>query len=446
MSSTAQSALPTSAAAARAAAASHNPDHQDGAVTPGDIAVGVIVGRSAEYFEFFVYGIASVLVFPALFFPGYNQLEATLLSFAVFALGFLARPLGTLAGMALQRRQGRAAKLITALMLLGSATCAMALLPGTEQIGVTAVWLLAGCRIVQGLAVGASWDGLPSLLALHAPPHRRGFYAMLGQLGAPIGFAIAALLYAVISGQLTQADFLDWGWRFPFFVAFAINVVALFARLQLVLGDDYSNALHKNQLLPNGLSTMDHTQRFNVLLGAFAALASFALVHLVTVFPLSWLHLRDPRAADELLWLQAGGSVLAAIAMLGSAFVADRVGRRTLLGVAAVAIGMFGLVAPWLLDGGVGGQNLFFLLGFVLFGLSYGQAAGAMANHFQPASRYLGAALSADMAWLFGAAFAPMVTLWLSSQFGLAALSAYLLSGMVCTLLALHFGRRRLAE
>jgi len=429
-----------SAAQARATASARHPQHQDGAVAPGDIAVGVIVGRAAEYFEFFVYGIASVLVFPALFFPGYSRLEGTLLSFAVFALGFVARPFGTLAGMALERAHGRAVKLIVALMGLGSATCAMALLPGAAQIGMAGALLLAGCRMLQGLAVGASWDGLPSLLALHAPPHRRGWYAMLGQLGAPLGLALAAALYAVLSARLSEADLLDWGWRFPFFAAFGVNVVALFARLQLVMGDDYSQALRRQQLLPTRLAALGRPQQLNILLGAFAALASFALVHLVTVFPLSWIHLRDPRAVDELLWLQAGGAVLAAAAMLLSGTLADRIGRRTVLSVAAVAIGGFGLVAPWLLDGGVAGQNLYFLLGFALFGLSYGQAAGAMANHFQPAARYLGAALSADMAWLFGAAFAPIVTLWLSTHFGLAALSGYLLSGMVATLLALQWG------
>jgi MFS family permease len=434
------------AARARAAASAHHPQHQDGAVAPGDIAVGVIVGRAAEYFEFFVYGIASVLVFPALFFPWASRLDGTLLSFAVFALGFVARPFGTLAGMALERAYGRTVKLITALMGLGCATCAMALLPGAAQIGMASALLLAACRTLQGLAVGASWDGLPSLLALHAPPHRRGWYAMLGQLGAPLGLALAAALYAVLSARLTEAELLDWGWRFPFFAAFGVNVVALFARLQLVMGDDYSQALRRQQLLPSRLAALGRGQQLNILLGAFAALASFALVHLVTVFPLSWLHLRDPRAVDELLWLLAGGAVPAAGGMLLSGLLADRMGRRTVLSLAAVAIGGFGLVAPWLLDGGVAGQNLYFLLGFALFGLSYGQAAGVMANHFKPEARYLGAALSADMAWLFGAAFAPIVTLWLSAHFGLAALSGYLLSGMAGTLLALQLGRVRLGE
>jgi MFS family permease len=435
-------ALSPSALSAAHPAAGRHPNHQDGAISPGDIAVGVVVGRASEYFDFFVYGIASVLVFPQLFFPDLAPLQGTLMSFMLLALGFIARPIGTLAGMAMQRRYGRGVKLTTSLLLMGSATCAMAVLPGTAQAGALAVVLLALCRGVQGLAVGASWDGLPSLLSIHAPADRRGWFAMIGQLGAPLGLGMATALYAVLVTQLSPADFLDFGWRYPFFAAFGINVVALFARLQLVMGDDYSRALQASELEPVHSRELRGGQFGNVFLGAFAALASFALVHLVTVFPLSWLHLGEPRAVDELLWLQTGGAVLAAFAMLTSGLLADRIGRRTTLGASAVAIAMFGMVAPFLLGGGSGGQNLYFMLGFVLFGLSYGQAAGAMANLFEPRLRYLGAALSADMAWLLGAGFAPLVTLMLSTILGLGALSFYMLSGAAATLLALYVGRR----
>lgn len=413
------------------------PPHRDGAVTPDDIAVGVVVGRASEYFDFFVYGLASVLVFPALFFPGQPPLQALLASFTVFALAFIARPLGTLGGMAVQRRFGRGAKLTLAMFGLGTATCTMALLPGTADWG-GAVLALAACRLLQGLAIGASWDGLPSLLAMNAPAHRRGWYAMLGQIGAPVGFGLAATLYAYLWGHLSAEDFLAWGWRFPFFVAFALNVVALFARLQLVLDDDYADALRQNELEPCDLGELLQAGGGRTLLiGAFAALASFALVHLVTVFPLSWLSLSSPRALGELLWLQVAGALVAAAVMPLSGWLADRIGRRTTLGTLAVAIGVFGLVSPFLLDGGTSGQNLFFLLGFALFGLSYGQAAGAVASAFPARLRYLGAALSADLAWLVGAACAPLVVLYLSAHHGLGAVSLYLLSGMAGTLVAL---------
>src|SRR6218665_1145409 len=258
-------------------------------VDPGDIAVGVVIGRTSEYFDFFVYGIASVLVFPAVFFPHMQRLDGTLWSFALFALAFIARPIGTVVSMAIQRRWGRATKLTIALFLLGSSTAGIAFRPGTASRGLTAVWLLAAFRIGQGLALGGSWDGLPSLLAMNAPKGRRGWDAMLGQLGAPIGFILASALFAYLYGALSQADFLDYGWRYPFFVAFAINVVALFARLRLVVAESYTQLLQERELQPVAVARVMRDEGGNVLLGAFAALASFALFHLVTVFPLSWI-------------------------------------------------------------------------------------------------------------------------------------------------------------
>ena len=203
------------------AASDHSP------IAPGEIAVGVIIGRASEYFDFFVYGIASVLVFPAVFFPMENRLEGTLYAFVIFSFAFIARPFGTVASMAIQRRFGREAKLTAALFLLGISTAGIAFLPGYASMGFASIIALSILRVGQGIALGGSWDGLPSLLALNAPPNRRGWYAMLGQLGAPVGFFIASALFAYLYSSLSTEDFLDWGWRYTFYVAFAINVVAL---------------------------------------------------------------------------------------------------------------------------------------------------------------------------------------------------------------------------
>jgi MFS family permease len=415
--------------------------HSADSVAPGDIAVGVVIGRASEYFDFFVFGIASVLVFPAVFFPFVDHLQGTLYAFVLFSLAFVVRPLGTVAGMWLQRRYGRSAKLSLALLLLGCATASMALLPSYQVLGVGAIVLLALCRIGQGLALGGSWDGLPSLLALNAPKARRGWYAMLGQLGAPLGFLIACSLFAYLWVHLSSQEFLDWGWRYPFFAAFAINVVALFARLRLVVTREYERELDANELQPCSLRELLSTQGNNVLIGAFAALASFALFHIVTVFPLSWIMLYSQQVIGEFLVVQIIGALLAAAAMPLSGLLADRIGRRRTLALLAVLIGVFGLFAPVLLGGGTVGQDAFILIGFVLLGLSYGQAAGAVTANFLPHLRYTGAALTTDLAWLIGAAFAPLVALGLSARFGLIAVSLYLLSGAACTLLALRANR-----
>jgi len=278
-------------------------------------------------------------------------------------------------------------------------------------------------------------------LALNAPPNRRGWYSMLGQLGAPVGFIVASALFLFLRLTLAEADFLAWGWRYPFFVAFAINVVALFARLRLVVTEEYTQLLEEGELEPIPVGEMVREQGYNMFIGAFAALASYALFHLVTVFPLSWIAIRESQEISQVLIVQIVGAVLCILGIIASGMVADRIGRRTTLGALAVFISIYALFTPWLLGGGPSAQNAFILIGFALLGLSYGQASGTVTANFIRRYRYTGAALTTDMAWLIGAAFAPLVALGLSERFGLAAVSVYLLSGTVCTLLALRINK-----
>jgi MFS family permease len=412
-------------------------------VSAGDIAVGVVIGRTAEYFDFFVYGIASVLVFPFIFFPFESHLNGTLLSFVVFSFAFIARPIGTVVFMEIQRRWGRGTKLTLALFALGTSTAGIAFLPEYDALGYMAIVLLAFFRVGQGIALGGSWDGLPSLLALSAPRHRRGWYAMMGQLGAPVGFMLASGLYLLLYATLSQEDFLSWGWRYPFFCVVAINVVALFARLRLVVADEYAQLFADRALEPNKAGELLVSRPYNVILGAFSALASYALFHIVTVFPLAWITLFSKRSVTEFLAMQIVAAILGTGGVMASGVIADRIGRTKTLALLAVLIAIFSCFAPTLLDGGALGPNLFILIGFGLLGLSYGQAAGEMNANFEPRFRYTGAALTSDLAWLIGAGFAPLVALWLSYHFGLAyGVSLYLLSGAVGTLAALWINRR----
>jgi MFS family permease len=282
---------------------------------------------------------------------------------------------------------------------------------------------------------------LPSLLALNAPQARRGWYAMLGQIGAPVGFAIASGLFAFLYSSLDSEDFLEWGWRYPFYVAFAINVVALFARLRLVATNEFTRLLEAHELEPTSAREMMRAQGSTLIIGAFAAISSYALFHLVTVFPLSWIKLYSHQDIPEFLVVQIFGAALGTIGIILSGRIADRFGRRTTLGTLAVLIAVFSGFAPTLLGGDRLGQDTFILLGFSLLGLSYGQAAGAVTSNFESRYRYTGAALTSDLGWLVGAAFAPLVALGLSAHFGLAYVSVYLLSAAACTLGALSLNR-----
>ncbi|MBR0550990.1 MFS transporter [Stakelama marina] len=410
-------------------------------VAPGEIAIGVIIGRTSEFFDFFVFAIAAVLVFPALIFPFADALTGTIYSFLIFALAFVARPFGSLIFMAVDRNYGRASKLTAALFLLGTSTVGLAFLPSYADAGVWAIILLAVFRIGQGLALGGAWDGLASLLALNVPEEKRGWYAMVPQLGAPIGMIVASGLFAYFVSTLSAGDFLDWGWRYPFFVAFAINVVALFARLRLVTTPDYAKLFESRALQPTRVIPTVKKEGRSIIIGAFAPLASFALFHMVTVFPLSWIFLFTREVPSRFLLIEAVAGAFGLGAIIVSGYLADRIGRRYLLGISAAAIAVFSGFAPQLLDAGNVGEIAYMVVGFILLGLSFGQSSGAVASNFSGSARYTSSALTSDLAWLFGAGFAPLAALLLASEFGLLAAGGYLLSGAVLTLAALAINK-----
>jgi MFS family permease len=414
-------------------------------VAPGEIAIGVIIGRVSEFFDFFVFGIASVLVFPSVFFPFASPTTGTFYSFTIFSFAFIARPLGSLLFRFIYDWYGRGTKLTVALFMLGTATAGIAFLPSYAELGKASIILLALFRIGQGIALGGSWDGLPSLLALNAPPKHRGWYAMIPQLGAPLGFMIAAGLFAFLITSLSPADFTDWGWRYPFYVAFAINVVALFARLRLVMTPEFTELLKTRDLLPSPIGELFRTQGANIVLGALAPLASYALFHLVTIFPLSWVTLFTRESVTEYLIVQIVGAAIAVLTMLASGKIADRIGRRSTLGIGAVLIAVFSIAGmlPLFSRGTTTGAYLFILVGFALLGFSHAQASGAVNSSFASRYRYSGALVTSDFGWLAGAAFAPLIALGLAQHFGVGYVGLYLLSGAIGTLGALWLNRNR---
>jgi MFS family permease len=264
---------------------------------------------------------------------------------------------------------------------------------------------------------------------------------MLGQLGAPFGFILSASLFSYLLTHLSTEDFLAWGWRYPFYVAFSINVVALFARLRLISTPEYKQLLNERELQPAGTVELVRSQGLNIIIGALAALASYALFHVVTVFPLSWINLYSTRPLNEVLNIQIVGASIMALGVIASGFIADLIGRRTTLGGCALLIALFSAFVPSMINGSEIGQNTFIFVGFALLGLSYGQAIGAVTANFSMRYRYTGAALTLDLSWLIGAGFAPLVALSLAADFGLTYVGLYLLSGAVCSIGALSLNR-----
>ena len=421
--------------------------HQTTHVNLADIAIGVIIGRASEFFEFFVFALACVLVFPYTVFPFVSPVEGTLYAFAVLALGFLARPVGTVFFTEIDRHYGRGTRLTIALFLMGLSTVAISFLPSYAAEGWLVIASLCLFRCGQGVAMAGSWDGTASLLALRSPPDRTGRYATLPQLGAPLGLILAAALFLFLMVSLSEEDFLAFGWRYPFFVAFAINVVALFARLRLIQSDEFKSLFTETELAPQPTLTVIRQEWLQIITGAFTPLASLALFHMVTIFPLSWIALNDPENLQLFLIIEIVAAAMGLAAIVASGSIADRIGRRRHLTYMAVAIGVFAIVSPFMLGrGGIVGETVYVLIGFILLGLSFGQSSGATASGVSLKNRYTSSALTSDLAWLFGAGFAPYVGLYLSEQYGIWLAGAYLLSGAIVTLLALTVFTRSHAE
>lgn len=404
--------------------------NQGHAVELEDLVVTVIMARVTDYFGFFVYGIASALVFPQLFFPNLSIESGLLASFAIFSLAFLMRPIGGMVHRYLHARFGAPATVTFALLLLGTATIAIGLLPGYDSVGSLAVVLLAGLRILQGIGLGAAWDGLTMQLKHAAPADKQGTYGMIPQLGAPIGFIVAAAVFYVLTGFLTPDEFMQWGWRFAFFAVLAVNLVALFARLRLMRTD---LGLPQQVMKSAPLKELLQTQMKPILLSTFVPLASYAMFHLVTIFPLGYIEIETGHLPSSILLIQIIGATFAICGVILSGIVADQSNRRSVVKwslpfLAVTGVFIFALKgAPW----------LFILPAFTALGFAHGQAGAVVPNRFKPEYRYDGTAIATNLSWIVGAAFAPLVAMGLTQVLGLWSAAIYLLTGVIASWVAI---------
>src|SRR5688572_22039139 len=212
-------------------------------MTKARVLFASLIGTTIEFFDFYIYGTAAVLVFPQLFFPPGNPTTATLQSLATFALAFFARPVGSAVFGHFGDRIGRKATLVAALLTMGISTVAIGLLPTYASLGVLAPALLALCRFGQGFGLGGEWGGAVLLAIENAPPKKRAWYGMFPQLGAPLGFILSTGIFVLLTETLNDAQFLAWGWRIPFLASAALVLVGLYVRLQLTETPAFQRAL-----------------------------------------------------------------------------------------------------------------------------------------------------------------------------------------------------------
>ena len=404
----------------------------------GTVLFASLIGTTIEFFDFYIYATAAVLVFPSLFFPSGDATSATLQSLATFALAFFARPVGSALFGHFGDRVGRKATLVAALLTMGLSTVAIGLLPTYAQIGVAAPALLALCRLGQGLGLGGEWGGAVLLAIENAPPGRRAWYGMFPQLGAPIGFFLSTGLFLWLDRGIGEAAFVAWGWRVPFLASAALVGVGLWVRLKLHETPAFARAMahHERVRLPM-LAVVRHHPRA-LLAGTFAALATFVLFYLMTVFSLSWATSRLGYAREAFLGLQMIGVLCFGATVPLSAWLADRRGARWMMIVSTVLILAFGLAfAPLFAAASPGRVLLFLALGLAAMGLTYGPLGTVLARMFPVAVRYTGASVAFNMARIFGASLAPYLATWLADRHGLASVGAYLAAAAAITLVAL---------
>lgn len=397
-----------------------------------------LIGTTIEFFDFYIYATAAVLVFPQLFFPAADPSTATLQSLATFALAFLARPIGSAVFGHFGDRIGRKATLVAALLTMGLSTVAIGLLPTYHSIGILAPALLALCRFGQGLGLGGEWGGAVLLATENAPPGKRAWYGMFPQLGAPIGFFLSTGIFLLLTGTMGDDAFFAWGWRIPFLASAVLVLVGLWVRLRISETPAFQRAIdqHERVRLPMLQVLTRHSGA--LIAGTFAALATFVLFYLMTVFALSWGTSQLGYTREQFLQLQLGGVVCFALTIPLSAVFADRRGRRLAMILSTGAIVMFGLYFAQLFSAGSGLGTLVFLgLGLGIMGLTYGPLGTILAEMFPTAVRYTGASLAFNLAGIFGASLAPYAATWLAQRYGLEFVGYYLAAAGALTLIAL---------
>jgi len=403
----------------------------------GRVLFASLIGTTIEFFDFYIYATAAVLVFPALFFPGEDLLTSTLSSFATFAIAFFARPVGAVAFGHFGDRVGRKATLVAALMTMGVSTVAIGFLPTYAQAGVIAPLLLALCRFGQGLGLGGEWGGAVLLATENAPPGRKAWFGMFPQLGAPIGFILSTASFILLTANLAEDAFLSWGWRIPFVASAVLVFVGLWVRLKITETPEFKTAVERDERVRAPVVTLLARHKAALILGTLGATTTFVLFYLMTVFALGWATTGMGLARADVLPIQLIGVLFFAALIPVTALAADRFGQVRVLIASTVGIGLFGALFAPLLQGGLSGLLVFFALGFALMGCTYGPLGAAMARPFPTAVRYTGASMAFNLAGILGASLAPYIALKLAREWGPAAVGGYLSAAALITALAL---------
>ena len=409
--------------------------------TPQQVLFASLIGTAIEFFDFYIYATAAVLVFPSLFFPGSDPTTAMLSSLATFGLAFFARPIGSALFGHFGDRVGRKTTLVASLLTMGVSTVLIGLLPTYHAVGLAAPVLLALCRLGQGLGLGGEWGGAVLLATENAPPGKRAWYGMFPQLGAPLGFLFSGGVFVLLSEWLSDEQFFAFGWRIPFLASAVLVVIGLYVRLKISETPVFREAIVREERVKVPMVTVFRDYPGTLVLGTLISLTAFVLFYLVTVFALSWGTRKLGYTREEFLLIQLFGILFFALTIPWSAKLAEH-GRRKMLMIVNAAILVFGLFMAPMLSAGLIGTIAAVVIGMSLMGLVYGPLGTVLSELFPTAVRYTGSSLTFNLAGIFGASLTPYAATWLATSYGLQAVGYYLSGSTILSLDRARLGTR----
>ncbi|NII42151.1 metabolite-proton symporter [Curtobacterium flaccumfaciens] len=426
------------------------------------VVIASLVGTSIEFYDFYVYATAAVLVFPTLFFPNEDPTASQLSSFVTFALAFFARPVGSVLFGHFGDRVGRKTTLVASLLVMGTATFLIGCLPTFGSVGVLAPVLLAVLRFAQGVGLGGEWSGAALLATENAPEGKRGVFGSMPQLGAPIGFLLANGLFIIINAALPagadgtpNADFQAWGWRIPFLVSSVLVLIGLYVRFRLVESTVFRGVQESGSVAKVPLGRVFRTSWRAIIVGTFGMVATYVLFYFMTTFTLNYGTAGDTASKlvpkiglgysrGEFLSLLMIGVVFFGICTPIAGLLADRFGRRRTLIPTTIGIALFGLTFQFWFAAAHGPITVvtFLIVGLSLMGLTFGPMGALLPELFPTNVRYTGSALAYNVASILGASLAPTIALKLWQPDGnIFLVGLYLTIAAVVTLVALFLVR-----
>jgi metabolite-proton symporter len=406
------------------------------------VLLASLVGTAIEFFDFYIYATAAVLVFPRLFFPASDPATSVLASLATFAIAFIARPVGSMIFGHFGDRIGRKKTLVMALMTMGLSTFMIGTLPPYHSIGVLSPVLLALCRFGQGIGLGGEWGGAVLLAVENAPASKRAWYGMFPQLGAPVGFFLSGGTFLLLSRWLTNDQFVAFGWRVPFLASSVLVLQGLYVRLNITetLAFEATAKLGEQANIPALAVLRLHPRQLAA--GVLGSIATFVIFYLMVVFTLSWGTTALHYSRTSFLLMQLVGVVFFALAIPLSAWLAEH-GRRPVMFAVTGLIAIFGMFLAPLLTGGLVGVLIFMIVGFALTGVTFGPLGTVLSELFPTSVRYTGSSLAFSMAGILGASLAPYVATWLATRYGLSYVGYYLAASACMTFAGLFLMRER---